>query len=784
MDDGRDALVRAAGPRRALGEVTVWLERPVRRLGGSHRANPLPHAGTISVFLLGVVVVSGLYLTLFYQFGYEASYRSVAAMEGHAIQRVARAVHRYASAALVVTTVVHAWRIFTAARFTGRRRRWRWATGLSALLVVWLTGVTGYWLVWDVRAQALSEATANLVQGSGWGTALAVRSLLGVDGGSGAGTLLVLWLAHLALTAVLVWFTWRHLRRSRMAWLPPTVWLVLMGGALLLVSLALPLGLDAPADPARPVPPLTLDPFVLFLLPPLLSSRPALWLVVGLVAFVAVLVLPRLLRRVDPPPVVIDEAACVGCELCVVDCPYEALSMVEVDDRPVARVTADDCVACGICLGSCVFDAITLELPGVPEPLRAGDGGRLLAGDLTGTTVSLVCDRHEPDRAESGHRAGGGDHDRSRTVALRCAGLVNPGLVSDLEQRGASSIRLVGCAPGDCRFGLGNRLASERLAGERAPRLPRRWQGMVSEDWVSEGELAAALADPDRHPTASVDTVGLDGQAFLGAGMVVGASILAVALATRAPFSADGAEQLRVVLDHTPGLALEADPATPVGRITGLEASIDGRSLGVRPVRAWGGDLVAVADWDLGAVPPLDPGADLDGVPGRDRRTVEATVVEATVVEATVVALTAEGPVPVATVDLDPVPADGGQPEGDTARNRTRTLVRLVDVPPEPGVDEGRRVFRSRAAGCDVCHSVDPGDDGVGPSLAGVATVAGDRVPGLDAEGYLRQSILLPDQYIVDGWPAGQMLPIYRESLSEEELDALVTYLLSLEEER
>ena len=56
-------------------------------------------------------------------------------------------------------------------------------------------------------------------------------------------------------------------------------------------------------------------------------------------------------------------------------------------------------------------------------------------------------------------------------------------------------------------------------------------------------------------------------------------------------------------------------------------------------------------------------------------------------------------------------------------------------------------------------------------------------MPGLDAENYLRQSILLPDQYVVDGWPAGQMSPFYRDTLSEEDLHALIEYLLTLEGE-
>ena len=39
----------------ALERATYRAEAPIRKVVRSHRLNPLPHAGTISVFLLGVV---------------------------------------------------------------------------------------------------------------------------------------------------------------------------------------------------------------------------------------------------------------------------------------------------------------------------------------------------------------------------------------------------------------------------------------------------------------------------------------------------------------------------------------------------------------------------------------------------------------------------------------------------------------------------------------------------------------------------------------------------------
>ena len=282
--DGEDSFVnRSSGALQAIEHASLWLERPVRRVVGSNRLNPLPHAGTISVFLLAVVLLSGLYITLFYEFGFAASYDSVAGMEDHAIQRVARAVHRYSSAALVVTIVVHAWRIFAAGRYEGRARRWRWASGVSALGIVWLAGVSGYWMVWDRRAAAISEIVIEFAKSTGLGAQFAVRQLSGVSSDSGSTFMVLLWFVHLGLSAVIGYVTYRHLRRSKLAWFPPRHWMGLMSGALLAASLIFPLGMLSPARADQVVTDMPLDPFVLFLLPPLLSNMA--WLALGRLRF-------------------------------------------------------------------------------------------------------------------------------------------------------------------------------------------------------------------------------------------------------------------------------------------------------------------------------------------------------------------------------------------------------------------------------------------------------------------------------------------------------------------
>lgn len=82
-------------------------------------------------------------------------------------------------------------------------------------------------------------------------------------------------------------------------------------------------------------------------------------------------------------------------------------------------------------------------------------------------------------------------------------------------------------------------------------------------------------------------------------------------------------------------------------------------------------------------------------------------------------------------------------------------------------------------AGCVTCHSLSEGVALVGPSLYAIGTTAETRVPGLTAEEYLRQSIVEPDAYVVEGYSDGVM-PAWSEVLSDAQVDALVDYMLTL----
>jgi hypothetical protein len=64
--------------------------------------------------------------------------------------------------------------------------------------------------------------------------------------------------------------------------------------------------------------------------------------------------------------------------------------------------------------------------------------------------------------------------------------------------------------------------------------------------------------------------------------------------------------------------------------------------------------------------------------------------------------------------------------------------------------------------------------------LATVGSVTGTRVEGVPAKDYLRKSITAPDSYVVEGFSPGIMTNTYEAQLSEQQIEDLVAYMLTL----
>jgi nitric oxide reductase subunit C len=94
--------------------------------------------------------------------------------------------------------------------------------------------------------------------------------------------------------------------------------------------------------------------------------------------------------------------------------------------------------------------------------------------------------------------------------------------------------------------------------------------------------------------------------------------------------------------------------------------------------------------------------------------------------------------------------------------------------------EAGEKVLREVAApACTSCHSLEPGVSLAGPSLAGIGAQAGNRVAGMSAEEYLRESIVEPGTFVVEGF-GNIMADTYGSQLSRQQINDLIAYLLTL----
>lgn len=513
---------------RRLESVALAVEKPVNRLTGTTQLNPFYHTGTIAVFLLVLVGLTGVYLFLFFQYGFDASYTAVTnRIETPFIARVIRAVHRYASGSLVIVTLLHAYRTLFMVRFRGPR--WlAWVTGIVMTFFVWLAGVTGYWLVWDTRSQLITRSFLDFLQSvTPFGPAFAVLLDTAETTGVSWPILLGILAVHVLLFVALAVFFWLHIKRlKRPRWLPDMLWVALIGAVVLVVSAFFPLGMLPQADSARLPGAVSLDPLFLFYLP--LANRPLLnaLLWIALFAITAVgLVLPWLRGRrtevaavdenvssIGPRPqslpVHIIKDRCTGCTKCAVDCPYGAIDMVERHDgKPHKFIAIEDpalCVSCGICVGSCDGVAVTLGNTR-PELLWDHVAMQLVlaraaqpAGPLD---VVFTCERHAAHNqdmfANGSTPAGAATLASGRTViALPCVGTAPPDLLTRTLQAGADHVRVIGCPPDDCVNREGNLFTAQRLTRERLPRLKRAYANApITAAWVPPDDFRSGL-DP------------------------------------------------------------------------------------------------------------------------------------------------------------------------------------------------------------------------------------------------------------------------------------------------
>jgi ferredoxin len=465
------ALPQSRGPERLairlLAPADAWMNRLY-----SWRFNPLYHTGAIITVLFLVVLITGLYLIFFYKIS--APYESIVRITEQVwLGRWIRSLHRYASDAAIVAALVHAFRVFAQGRTWGPRAL-AWLSGLVLLFLTLVCGWTGYVMVWDAQGLALAREGARFLDVLPLFAEPISRTFVGDREIPGAFFFLNLFL-HVALPIGLGVLLWIHVARVARPALLPTKGLT-WGLCLLLLALSVlwPMGMTPKADlfvlPER-------APYDVFytLWLPITRAMPAwaVWLG-GLLLTVVLFWVPTWARRgprSDLLPSLVNTRTCDNCRTCYLDCPYEAIDMVElVGSRAgiVAQVDPTMCVSCGICAGSCA-------------PMGVGPPGRTGRSQLA--EVKRFIREHQPgaeDIAIVACSRGAGDLrkveslDGAYVFHVDCAGTMHTSVVEFLVRTGMGGVMIASCSPRDCWNREGPKWLEQRLYHDREAELQAR----------------------------------------------------------------------------------------------------------------------------------------------------------------------------------------------------------------------------------------------------------------------------------------------------------------------
>jgi ferredoxin/coenzyme F420-reducing hydrogenase delta subunit len=446
--------------------VFAALERSFDAAFGA-RANPLRHLGALGFLLFWVMAASGIYLYARFDTSVAGAYESIDRLtrEEWWLGGLLRSVHRYAADAFVVVTLLHLVRELAAGRFRGFRT-FSWVSGLPLLWLMYASGLVGYWLVWDSRAQFSALATAEWLDALALSAEPIARNFLA--SGDVADRLFSLFVfLHIGLPLMLLAGMWVHVQRLGAPRTQAPRALVVGTLAMLAgTALAAPVASQARWDPAHAPALLDIDWFMLFGHPLMYATSPeALWVLAG-GATLALGALPWLARRKPLAAARVDPANCSGCGRCVADCPYQAVLLApRAGERGgvLAEVMPARCAGCGICAGACPsstpFRSVSPLVSGIDLPDRTMHALRRELGRALASRAPIVA-----FRCASAARVAG-------AIELRCIAMLPPAFVEYALRHGARGVALLGCREGECAWRLGIELTAARLAGEREPHL-------------------------------------------------------------------------------------------------------------------------------------------------------------------------------------------------------------------------------------------------------------------------------------------------------------------------
>jgi heterodisulfide reductase subunit A len=150
---------------------------------------------------------------------------------------------------------------------------------------------------------------------------------------------------------------------------------------------------------------------------------------------------------------------CKACGLCTKVCPYNAITL----NKELKRIEIIEaaCVGCGTCAAECPFDALTQNHFTDEQILAQIDA--VTEHDAKKKIVAFCCNWCAYAGADFAGVSRMQYPPNVRIIRTMCSGRVAPKFVERAFARGASTVLVAGCHPGDCHYISANYQTQKRV---------------------------------------------------------------------------------------------------------------------------------------------------------------------------------------------------------------------------------------------------------------------------------------------------------------------------------